>query len=172
MTHTSHPASLARSTATRTEPALWTRLPSGGWQVRFWVDTDERTLIDIVGPDCTLAYRLANTHQAAPSINAGWTRCASGRAGDTQSWALAVGHVPAGLGHVVSFARPMPKAHGHRMTLPPQAPSGLWAVHDGLWAAAASGYYTHVRLTAQSATYLYPLIPVTEERADRPLCLA
>jgi hypothetical protein len=46
------------------------------------------------------------------------------------------------------------------MTLPPEAPTGFWLVHDGLWAAAAVGCYTHVRLTARSAVIVHPLYAV------------
>jgi hypothetical protein len=37
----------------------------------------------------------------------------------------------------------------------------LWLVHDGLWAAATVGCYTHVRLTARSALVVHPLRMVT-----------
>lgn len=162
MTYTGHPASTARPTVTRTGPALWARLPSSCWQVRFWADTDGRSLVDVAGPEGTLACRITSARQAAPSIDAGWSHCAPGSGHSSQCWALAVGHVPAGLSHVVSFARRTPTAPRDRMTLPPQAPSGLWTVHDGLWVATATGCYTHVRLTAQSTTLLHPLTPVTE----------
>jgi hypothetical protein len=157
-----HHTQPARPTATRNGPALWTRLPIGNWQVRLWTDTDGHTLIDVIGPEGTLAHRLAGTHLEATSIDAGWTRCAPDSGGDNQCWALAVGHAPAGLSHVVSFASPAPTTFRGRMTLPPQAPSGLWVVHNGLWAAAAAGCYTHARLTAQSTTQLHALRPVTE----------
>jgi hypothetical protein len=162
MINTALPASPAGLMATRTGPALWTRLPSSGWQVRFWADTDGRTLLDVADPDGTLACRLASARQAGPSIDADWTRCAPGAAEDSQCWALAVGRAPAGLSNV-SFARRTSTALRDRMTLPPQAPSGLWVVHNGLWAAAATGCYTHVRLTAQSITLLQPLSLVAEE---------
>jgi hypothetical protein len=51
------------------------------------------------------------------------------------------------------------------MTLPPEAPCGLWVTHNGLWAAAATGCYTHTRLTAQSAVWLDPLRLVTQRPA-------
>jgi hypothetical protein len=159
MIHTAHPA---RPTATRTWPALWTRLPSGGWQVRFWADTDGLTLIDIAGPEGTLACRLTSASQSAPSIDAGWTHCAPTPGEDSHCWALAVGRAPAGLNQVVSFARRTRTGLRDRMTLPPQAPSGFWVVHNGLWAAAAAGCYTHARLTAQTATLLHLLNPVAE----------
>jgi hypothetical protein len=48
------------------------------------------------------------------------------------------------------------------MTLPSEAWSGLWMVHDGLWAAAATGSYTHVRLTARSTMRVQPLCLVAD----------
>jgi hypothetical protein len=146
----------------RTGPTLWTRLPVGGWQVGFWTDTDGRTLIDVADPSGALAYRVASARRAAPSIDAGWAGCTADLDGHSQCWALAIGHAPAGPGHVVSFACRTPAAPRDRMTLPPQALSGLWIVHNGLWAAAATGCYTHIRLTAQSTTRLHPLHPVTK----------
>ena len=146
----------------RTVPALWTRLPLGGWQVGFWADADGRTLIDVVDPEGTLAGRLASARWAAPSIDAGWAGCAHGPDGDSQCWALAIGHAPAGRGNVVSFADRTRTAGRDRMTLPPEAPCGFWVTHDGLWAAAATGCYTHARLTAQSGIWLHPLDFVTQ----------
>ena len=143
-------------------PMLWTRLPAGGWQVGFWVDADGRTLIDVADSWGSLAYRLASARRAAPSVGAAWAGRALGPEGDNQCWALAVGHAPTGLGHVVSFAC-QPRAAGRdRVTLPPGTRLGFWVADDGLWAAAAVGSYTHVRLTAQSANLLHPLRPVTE----------
>jgi hypothetical protein len=143
-------------------PALWARLPAGGWQVGFWVDADGRTLVDVADSCGALAYRLASARRAAPSIDAAWAGCALGPAGDGQCWALAMGHAPTGLSHVVSFVRLARGAGRDHMMLPPEALSGFWVADDGLWVAAAIGSYTHVRLTAQSVVLLYPLRPVTE----------
>jgi len=154
--------------ATRTGAAFWTRLPVGGWQLRFWTDADQSTLIDVVDPQGALACRLSSASQASPSITAGWTWCVPGPDEDRQCWGLAVGHAPVGAGHVVSFARRTPTATRGRMTLPPHAPSGFWVVHNGLWAAAATGCYTHARLTTQFTTRLHPLHPVTEKPASPP----
>jgi hypothetical protein len=63
---------------------------------------------------------------------------------------------------VVSFACPGRQAGSDQVTIPPGAPSGFWVADDGLWAAAAIGSYTHVRLTAQSANVLHPLRLVAE----------
>ena len=143
-------------------PMLWARLPTGGWQVGFWVDADGRTLVDVADSWGSLAYRLASARRAAPSVDAAWAGRALGQAGDSQCWALAMGHAPTGFSHVVSFVRLACGAGRDRMMLPPEALSGFWVADDGLWVAAAIGSYTHVRLTAQSAVMLYPLRPVAE----------
>jgi hypothetical protein len=140
-------------------PTLWTRLPAGGWQVGFWVDVDGRTLVDVVDPWGTLAYRAAGARRAAPSIDAGWAGCTRGPDASSQYWALAIGHIPVGLAHEVSFENSTPEEW--------RAPSaetlgGLRVVDDGLWVAAAIGSYTHVRLTARSTALRYPLHMVAE----------
>jgi hypothetical protein len=142
-------------------PTLWARLPAGGWQVGFWVDADGRTLVDVADSLGSLAYRLASARRAAPSVDGAWAGRALGSGGGIQCWALAIGHAPTGAGHVVSFACPAREAGRDRATIPPGARSGFWVADDGLWVAAAAGSYTHVRLTAQSATLLHPLCPVT-----------
>ena len=142
-------------------PTLWARLPVGGWQVGFWVDAAGRTLVDVADPAGTLAYRVAGARRAAPSIDVGWAGCARGPDGDSQWWALAIGHVPNGLGHAVSFADPARAASGDRGAHRCEALSGLRLTDDGLWVAAALGSYTHVRLTTQSTALLCPLFRVT-----------
>jgi hypothetical protein len=143
-------------------PTLWARLPAGGWQVGFWVDAGGRTLVDVADSLGSLAYRLASARRAVPSIDAAWAGHALSPVGDGQCWALAMGHAPAGLGHVVSFIRLAREGGPDQITLPPDAPSGFWVADDGLWVAAAIGRYTHVRLRAQSEVLLYPLRPVIE----------
>jgi hypothetical protein len=138
-------------------PTLWARLPAGGWQVGFWVDAHGRKQLDVADSLGSLAYRLAGTRRAAPSVDAGWSRSVRSPDRDDQDWALAVGHAPAGLGHVVSFVRMTCETGRDRVTLPPGALSGFWLADDGLWVAAAAGTYTHVRLTTHSATLFRPL---------------
>lgn len=143
-------------------PTLWARLPAGGWQVGFWIDADGRTLVDVADACGSLACRLASARRAAPSVDGAWTGRAPGQGGDIQCWALALGHAPAGVGHVVTFACPVGTADRTRATIPPGTRSGFWVANDGLWVAAAIGSYTHVRLTARSANLLQPLHQVTE----------
>ena len=142
-------------------PTLWARLPLGGWQVGFWVDPGGRTLVDVADSLGSLAYRLASARRAAPSVDAGWAGCALGPDGDGRCWALAIGRTPTRLGHVVSFLRMTREAGRDQVTMPPGASSGFWVADDGLWVAATTGSYTHVRLTAQSSIVLHPLRPIT-----------
>jgi 8-oxo-dGTP pyrophosphatase MutT (NUDIX family) len=51
------PAPPAARAVTRTGPALWTRLPAGRWQVRFWDDADGQALLDVATPQGALASR-------------------------------------------------------------------------------------------------------------------
>ena len=142
-------------------PTLWARLPAGGWQVGFWVDNHGRRLVDVADSLGSLAYRLASARRAAPSVDAGWSGSVLSPDGDDQGWALAVGHAPTGLGHVVSFVRMTSETGRDQVTLPPGAMSGFWLAHDGVWVAAATGSYTHVRLTTQSASLFHPLQSIT-----------
>jgi hypothetical protein len=147
----------------RTEPTFWARVPAGGWTVGVWVGPDGHTVADVTSPSGTLAYLTSSsTRQAGLSIDAGWAGCGAGPDGKRQWWALAIGHAAAGLSQVVSFGRRASGRRIERMTLPSEAPSGLWMVHDGLWIAAAIGRYTHVRLTAQSTEHIQALDLVTE----------
>lgn len=145
-------------------PTLWAQLPAGGWQVGFWVDDDGRTLVDVADSWGTLAYRVAAARRAAPSIDAGWAGCARGPGctdgpdGDSQCWALAVGHAPPGLGYMVSFAGP--GCEPDRGSGPRRGETLLRVVDGGLWVAAAVGSYTHVQLTAPSVCLRYPLCGV------------
>jgi hypothetical protein len=145
-----------------TAPMLWTRLP-GGWQVGGWTGTDGRTRIDVTDPLGELVYRAGSTWRSAVSVNAGWAGHTVGADGERQSWALAIGHAPSGIGHVVSFAGVVPGTGLQRMTLPPEAPTAFWLIHDGLWAAAAVGCYTHVRLTARATLIVHPLDIVADD---------
>jgi hypothetical protein len=125
------------------------------------VDADGRTLVDVADPLGTLACRVAGSPRAVPSIDGAWAGRSLVPGTDRLCWALAAGHAPAGLGHAVEFVGSADESSGRRATLPPEAPAGFWVTDDGLWVAAAVGSYTHVRLTAQSATLLRPLEPVT-----------
>ena len=146
----------------RTEPTFWARVPAGGWTVGVWVGADGRAMADVTSPSGTLAYLTSSsTCQEGSSIDAAWAGCGAGPDGKRQWWALAIGHASAGLSQVVAFGRRASGRRIERMTLPSEAASGMWMVHDGLWIAAATGRYTHVRLTARSTEHIQPMELVT-----------
>ena len=136
------------------------RLAAGGWQVRFWVQPDGRTVMEVTDPAGSLAGLAASIMLPLVSIDAGWSGLARGPDGDRQWWALAIGHAAATGGPpTATFLRRRRRARrgaGH----PPEAADSLCVTWDGLWAAAATGRYTVVRLTTQSATRVRRLRPV------------
>lgn len=158
-----------------TDP-LWARLPVGGWQVGFRLDSCGRTVIDVADPWGTVAYRVTVARRQAPSVDVACAGRARGRGQASLCWALAVGHAPAEDGRTVSVTFTGPQAGagaapGGDGPPPGQGPSAgirseFRLTGDGLWVAAASGRYTHVRLATRSATVLQALRPVTETVAE------
>jgi hypothetical protein len=129
-------------------PPVQVRLSAGGWQVGFRTWPDGRTVIQVTDPDGALAGLVASGAVSVLSIDAGWAGWTRGPGGDRRWWALAIGHAPSAVGQpAVTFIR---RTGRDRLTLP-QKVDGLWLVQDGLWVAAATGHYTHVRLAARSA---------------------
>jgi hypothetical protein len=124
----------------RTEPTFWARVPAGGWTVGVWVGPDGHTMADVTSSRGALAYLTSSgTGRAGLSIDAGWAGCGAGPDGKRQWWALAIGHASAGLSQVVSFGRRASGRRIERMTLPSEATSGLWLVHDGSGSPPPSG---------------------------------
>jgi hypothetical protein len=153
-------------------PTLWLRLPVGGWQVGFWIDGRGRTFTDVADPLDTLVCRLAGARHA--SVAAGWTGWGAGPDRVTRSWALAIGHMPAGRTPALSFVSgagesPVGQDEG---ALLPDGWTGLRVTEDGLWIATAVGCaahvrpaaYSHVRLSAPQVTLQYPLVQVGTSR--------
>jgi hypothetical protein len=146
-----------RAEVMHAEPPVQVRLPSGGWQVGFRTRPDGWTVVEVTDPDGTLAGLVASAAVSILSIDAGWAGWVAGPDGGRRWWALAIGHAPPATDQpAVTFIRGTGRG---RLKLPPQTVDGLWLVHDGLWVAAATGHYTHVRLTALSVTRLRRLQP-------------
>jgi hypothetical protein len=103
-----------------------------------------------------LARRLAGNLRASLSIETGWSGTGFGSDGRVYHWALAIGRLPTGLSHTLSFV----SADGHdEAALVPDGLTGLRITDAGLWVATAVGRYSHVRLTVQTAALEYPLLP-------------
>jgi len=144
-------------------PLVGVRLLTGGWQIKFRVQADGRTVLEVTDPAGSLAGSAATIRLPFLWIDAGWADCARGSSRDGQWWALAIGHTPTGAGQpTVTFSRKTRRRRRGRTILPPVVVDGLWVVHDGLWVAATAGRYTHVRLTAGSGTRIQRLRLVTD----------
>src|SRR5690348_5977277 len=146
-----------RAAVMQAGPPVQVRWPSGGWQVGFRTGPDGRTVVEVTDTNGALAGLVASAAVSILSIDAGWAGWVAGPGGDRQWWALAIGHAPLAADQpAVTFIRGTGRG---RLKVPPQTVDGLWLVHDGLWVAAATGHYTHVRLTARSITRLRRLQP-------------
>jgi hypothetical protein len=146
-------------------PPIRVRLPAGGWQVGFRVQRDGRTVVEVTDADGALAGLVASSRLPILSIDGSWRGCTRDPSGARRWWALAIGHVPDGAGQPsVTFARRgSGTPHGRRLSAAlPRAVEGLWVARDGLWIAAAAGYYSLVRLTVRSTTHVQRLQPVPE----------
>jgi hypothetical protein len=115
------------------------RLAVNGWCIRRHVQPDGRTVIEVSDETGVLTGLVVGTRLPIVSADAGWRGIARGAGGARRWWALAIGHVPAGVGRpAVTFTRGRPgSCHARRTTVRP-APTG------GLWVAAVFGRYTMV----------------------------
>jgi membrane protein len=145
------------------------RLAAGGWQVRFWVQPDGRTVMEVTDSAGSLAGLAASTRLPLVSIDAGWSVRARGPNGDRQWWALAIGHAAAAGGPPTASFLCRRRRARRGAGRPPEAADTLCVTWDGLWAAAAIGRYTGVRLTTQSETCVRRLRPVWATACPRPM---
>jgi hypothetical protein len=136
-------------------PMVQVRMPVGGWQLGLQAQPECRTLIEVTDSRGSLVGLIVSIQHQAPSIDEAWHGHVFGPSGRRQWWALAVGHAPTDEGQpTVTFAR---RTRHNGTTLLPESVDGLWLVHDGLWVAATTGRYTHVRLTTPSGTHVQRL---------------
>jgi hypothetical protein len=142
----------------RSRPRVQVRLPVGGWQLCFQAQAESRTLIEVTDARGSLVgLVLSGEHEAPPSIAEAWHGRVCAPSGCRQWWALAIGHASADEGQLaVIFTRRTRSSSGL------EAVDGLWLVHDGLWVAATTGRYTHVRLTTRSDTHMRRLQQLTK----------
>lgn len=168
-----HARNCVRSAVIHVESILRVRLPAGGWQVGFRVQRDGRTAIEVTDSAGWLTGVVVSTRRPVVSIDSGWAGHVGGRGDRRQQWwSLAIGHVPPCADPpTVTFTRKSRPASRGQMTHQPDAVDGLWVVYDGLWVGAATGHYTHVQLSAQSATRVRRLQLATRPdplRGERP----
>lgn len=146
-------------------PTIHVRLPLAGWQIGFHAQPNGGCLVEVTDPCGSLAGLVASSQDPILSIAEGWAGHTCGPIGRRQWWALAIGHMPIPDGWpAVTFTRRTPSA---RTMSRLEAVDGLWVVHDGLWVAATTGQYSHVRITMQCATHVRRLRVVTS-RAAKP----
>jgi hypothetical protein len=116
------------------------RLAVSGWRIRWRLQSDGRTVIEVCDETGVLTGLVVGTRLPIVSADAGWRGKARGADGAKWWWALAIGHARAGTGRAaVTFTRGMPGSRRARCTTVRPAPIG------GLWVAAVTGRYTTVR---------------------------
>lgn len=118
-------------------------------------------MVEVTDAGGSLAGLVASTRLPLLSIDAGW--CGSvPRRWRGQAMVGAGDRACPGQGRPAGgdlYPPAASRGRGHVLR-PPDTVDGLWAAHDGLWVAAASGRYTLVRLSVGSATCVQRLHPV------------
>ena len=123
----------------RADSEVCVRLGVSGWRIRWRLQSDGRTVIEVCDETGVLTGLAVGTRLPIVSADAGWRGKARGADGANWWWALAIGHAPAGTGRpAVTFTRGMPGSRRARRTTVRPATTG------GLWVAAVTGRYTTV----------------------------
>jgi hypothetical protein len=153
----------------RADSDVCVRLAVSGWRIRWRLQPDGRTVIEVCDETGVLTGLVVSTRLPIVSADAGWRGKARGADGAKRWWALAIGHARAGTGRAaVTFTRGMPGSRRARCTTVRPALIG------GLWVAAVTGRYTTVccQLTSPEPAHLTAaaqlacrLAPVTARHA-------
>ena len=149
----------ARSAATAARPQISARLPVSDWQIRWRLQPDDRTVLEVTDQAGNLTGLVASTRLPITSVDGAWRGTTRRADGSRQRWALAIGHAPTPDGPLtVTFTR-----RARRTTIHP-------ATMDGLWVAAVTGHYTAARCHTPAAASARQLMPVTipPPRPGRP----
>lgn len=128
------------------------RLSVSGWRIRWRLQPDGRTVIEICDETGVLTGLVVGTRLPIVSADAGWRGQARGADGAEGWWALAIGHALAGTGRpAVTFTRGRPGG-GRRACRTTVRPATM----GGLWVAAVTGRYTTVccQLTSPEPAHL------------------
>jgi len=144
------------SAATAARPQISARLPVSDWQIRWRLQPDGRTVLEVTDQAGDLTGLVASTRLPIVSVDGAWRGARRGADGSRQRWALAIGHanVP-DRPLTVTFTR-----RARRTTIHP-------ATVDGLWVAAVTGHYTAARCHTPAAASARQLMPVTPRPPPR-----
>jgi len=144
------------SAATAARPQISARLPVSDWQIRWRLQPDGRTVLEVTDQAGNLTSLVASTRLPIISVDGAWRGTRRTADGTRQRWALAIGHAcPPDGPLTVTFTR-----RGRRTTIHP-------ATVDGLWAAAVTGHYTAARCHTPAAASARQLTPVTTRPPPR-----
>jgi hypothetical protein len=157
------PASPAAATGPRTtgsaaaaRPQISARLPVSDWQIRWQLQPDGRTVLEVTDPAGNLTGLAASTRLPIVSVDGAWRGTHRSADGTQQRWALAIGHADTTDGPLtVTFT-----SRAHRTTIHP-------ATVDGLWVAAITGHYTTARCDTPGRASALQLMPVTTRPPPR-----
>jgi len=131
-------------------PQVSARLPISDWQIRWRLQPDGRTVMEVTDQAGNLTGLVASTRLPIVSVDGAWRGTRRRADGTRQRWALAIGHACTPDGPLtVTFTR-----RARRTTIHP-------ATVDGLWVAAVTGHYTAARCHTPAAASARQLMPVT-----------
>jgi hypothetical protein len=163
------PGAMTGTVVGRADSEVCVRLAVSGWRIRWRLQPDGRTVIEVCDETGVLTGLVVGTRLPIVSADAGWRGKARGADGAKCWWALAIGHALAGTGRAaVTFTGGMPGSRRARRTTVRPATTG------GLWVAAVTGRYTTVccQLTSPEPAHLATaaqlacrLAPVTARHA-------
>jgi len=137
------------SAATAARPQISARLPVSDWQIRWRLQPDGRTVLEVTDQAGNLTGLVASTRLPITSVDGAWRGTRRRADGSRQRWALAIGHASTTDGPLtVTFTR-----RASRTTIHP-------ATVDGLWVAAVTGHYTAARCHTPAAASARQLMPV------------
>jgi len=153
------PGAMTGTVVGRADSEVCVRLAVSGWRIRWRLQPDGRTVIEVCDETGVLTGLVVGTRLPIVSADAGWRGKARGADGAKCWWALAIGHALAGTGRAaVTFTGGMPGSRRARRTTVRPATTG------GLWVAAVTGRYTTVRCQLTS------LEPARLTAAAQPAC--
>jgi hypothetical protein len=146
-----------RSAAASARPPGSARLPISGWQLRWRLQPEGRTVLEVTDQASDLTGLVASTRLPIVSVDGAWRGTRHSADGARQRWALAIGHACTPDRQLtVTFTRRLPGSRRPRhKTVHP-------AALDGLWVAAVTGHYTTTRCHTTTAASALRLMPVTD----------